>query len=179
MWSLKTKEMQDKAQKSRCKVPELNTLAAGCIAGNELVGAVNPSAFTGSVTVKRLLVSQGCYQGSAPTNCGKGNGDDTGTLITTNPQQVTPGGPANGHVYNLDPPGITDLQNTSAPVRVRFNFEAYAVGPDGVLSISAPVFYYVRLSCQNVGGVAQLQYDANGSDNQINLGTTSTTWNLQ
>jgi hypothetical protein len=152
----------------------------GCIAGNELVGAVDPSTFTGNVTIKREIVSVACYLGSAPQQNCASPGDDTGDWITTNPQENTPGGPANGHVYNLDAPGINDLQNSSSPVRVRINFQAHAVGPDGATSISPTVSYYVRLSCMNnSSGVAQLEYDASSSDNQINLGTTPTTWNLQ
>ncbi len=152
----------------------------GCIAGSELVGAVNPSTFTGNVTVKRTLTSEGCYQGSTAVPCPVGVGDDTGTWLTTNPQENTPGGSANGNVYNLDTPGISALKDTSTPVRVRFNWTAYAVGPDGATQISPDLNYYVRLSCMNSSsGVAQLEFDASSSDNQIGLGSTNTTWNLQ
>jgi hypothetical protein len=153
----------------------------GCIAGSELVGAVTPSTFTGSVTVKRTVISEGCWQGLTSAACpAPGVGDDTGTWTTTNPQAVTPGGNANGNVYNLDAPGIWDLQNTSTPVRVRFNFAAYAVGPDGTTQISPTINYFVRISCKNnSSGVAQLQTDASSSDNQIGSGTTPTTWDLK
>jgi hypothetical protein len=153
----------------------------GCIAGSELVGAVSPSTFTGNVTVKRTVTSEGCWQGSAPIACpAPGLGDDTGDWYTTNPQENTPGGSANGQVYNLDAPGISELKNTSSPVRVRFNFTAYAVGPDGITKIAPDVTYYVRISCMNnSAGVAQLKTDGSSSDNQIGLGSTKTTWNLQ
>jgi hypothetical protein len=107
-------------------------------------------------------------------------GDDTGDWFTTDPQQNTPGGNANGHVYNLDGgPGVIDPPSAN-PVRVRFNFVAYAVAPDGT-KISPELNYYVRLSCQNnSSGVAEFvtEPDITG-DNQIGLGTTKTTFDLK
>jgi hypothetical protein len=62
---------------------------------------------------------------------------------------------------------------------VRYNFTAYAVGPDGVTQISPNLSYYVVISCvQGSSGVAQLSTVVSG-DNQIGLGTTKTSWNLQ
>jgi hypothetical protein len=150
-----------------------------CFGGNELVGTVQPSTSTGPVTVKRTLVTGGCYEGSTAVSCGIANGaDDTETLIETNPQNVTPGGSANGHVYNLDTPGVTDPLATT-PDRVRYNFTAYAVGPDGVTQISPNLSYYVVISCiQGSSGIAELSTGVSG-DNQIGLGTTKTSWNLQ
>ena len=150
-----------------------------CYGGNELVGTVSPSTSAGPVTVKRTLTSGGCYKGSTAQACPVANGaDDTGTLIATNPQNVTAGGSANGHVYNLDTPGVTDPLATT-PNRVRYNFTAYAVGPDGVTPISPNLSYYVVLSCINgSSGVAQLSTGISG-DNKIGLGTTKTSWNLQ
>ncbi|HEY6770655.1 MAG TPA: hypothetical protein VI386_38415 [Candidatus Sulfotelmatobacter sp.] len=150
----------------------------GCVGGNELVGTVQPSTSVGPVTVKRTLTSEGCYQSSAAIDCPQSVGDDTGDWYTTNPQEVTPGGTAAGKVFNLDAPGITGLQTTT-PVRVRFNFTAYGVGPDGQTQISPSLNYFVRISCQNnSSGVAQLGTDVS-ADNQIGLGTTKTSWNLQ
>jgi hypothetical protein len=150
----------------------------GCVIGNELVGAVQPSTFTGSVTVKRTLNSAGCYQGSTAVSCPETPpADDTGDMITTDPQENTPGGPANGHVYNLDVPGVLDT-STTTPVRVRFNFTAYAVDANGN-TLSPNINYFVTISCKNgSSGVAQLSTDVSG-DNQIGMGTTKTTWNLQ
>jgi hypothetical protein len=137
------------------------------------VGAVQPSTSAGPVTVKRTLISQGCYQDSSAISCATGLGDDTGTLITTNPQD---GG---GNVYNLDLPGVTFNRSGATPiVRVRYNFLAFAAGPSGT-SISNFVSCFVRLSCyQDANGVAHFSYDANSDDNKIGLGTTSTSLNL-
>jgi hypothetical protein len=146
----------------------------GCIGGNELVGVVQPSTSTGPVTIERTLASEGCYLGSAVIECAQGPGDDTGDLITTNPQDFG----ASGQVYNLDTPGVLNLETTT-PTRVRYNFTAYAVGPDGSTQISNSLSYYVRLSCMNnSSGVAGFSTDVS-ADNQIGLGTTKTTWNLQ
>ena len=143
-----------------------------CVAGNELDGIVTPTTTTGPVTIKRFLISQGCYLGQKTTSCQGAVGDDTGNWIAQDP-----GGNA-GTVYNLDAPGIYFNGTTATPVRIRYNFQAYAVGPDGVTPISAPLSYFVRLSCTNTG-VAQLSYDASSTDNQIGLGTTPITWNLK
>lgn len=77
--------------------------------------------------------------------------------------------------------GFSDLENTNAPIRLRFNFTAYAVGADGKTKISPDVNFFVRLSCQNnSSGIAQLVSTIDvQDDNQIGLGTTKTTPNLQ
>lgn len=150
-----------------------------CFGGNELVAAVTPSTATGPVTIKRAVTSLGCYIGSTPDpNCPP-PGDDTGDFYTTDPQQITPGGSANGHVYNVDTPGEIFRSANPTVERIRYNFNAMAIGPDGSTSISPNLSYYVRLSCvTNASGVAELNNDVTG-DNQIGLGTAKTTWNLQ
>ena len=128
--------------------------------------------------MKRIIDSEVCYEGTVPNNCGNPPRDDTGVQITTNPQA----GNANGQVYNVDAPGFYGPGTTfsSTPLRLRVNFEAYAVGPDGKIPISPKIYYYVRISCiSNSKGTALFSYDAGGTDNQINSGTTPTTWNLK
>jgi hypothetical protein len=151
-----------------------------CVAGSELDAKVEPSTASGPITIKRFINSEGCWLGSNLTSCQHPLGDDTGDWFTTDPQQNTPGGNANGHVYNLDGgPGVIDPPSAN-PVRVRFNFVAYAVAPDGT-KISPELNYYVRLSCQNnSSGVAEFvtEPDITG-DNQIGLGTTKTTFDLK
>lgn len=49
-----------------------------CIAGyelDELVDAVNPGTFTGSVTVKREITSEGCWLGLKTASCPEAVGD--------------------------------------------------------------------------------------------------------
>jgi hypothetical protein len=63
--------------------------------------------------------------------------------------------------------------------RYRTNFSAYATLPDGsVASPSFGYFFYVRFSCQLTGPGYVFVNDVPG-DNQIGLGSTPTTWNLQ
>jgi hypothetical protein len=157
---------------------QLGPQTTGCVIGNELVGVVNPSTFTGNVTVKRTVLSVACYMNSTPADCRVPTApyDDTGTWYTSDPQK----GGANGQVFNLDSPGIADLSAPSPDVsRIRVNFEAHAVGPDGVTQISPSTTYFVRVSCEAPGATAQFSLDASGNDNQINTGSTPTTWNLQ
>lgn len=142
-----------------------------CVAGNELVGVVTPSTSTGPATIKRFVVSVACYVGSQQVQGSKCvTGDDTGGMITTNPSD------AGGDIFNLDLPGV--YNPTATPARLRVNFIAYAVGPDGVTPISPTISYFARISCLS-NGIAAFSYDANPGDNQIGLGTTSLTWNLQ
>jgi hypothetical protein len=63
--------------------------------------------------------------------------------------------------------------------RYRTNLYTYATLPDGTPISSSPgYFFYVRLSCQWVGPGYVFINDVPG-DNQIGIGTTNTTWNLQ
>ena len=154
-----------------------------CVAGNELAATVTPRTFPGPVTIKRFVKSQSCYSDQTQYDCGVSIGDDTGGLLTTNPQLQTAGGNANGQVFNLDLPGFSGSYVTfsSVPLRDRVNFEAYAVGPDNNTQISRKIKYYVRLSCvSNSQGVPYFSTVPNiSNDNQIGFGVTPTTWNLK
>jgi hypothetical protein len=121
---------------------------------------------------KRYLVNSTTAACGGPTP----PADDTGTWYTSDPQQ----GGANGQVFNLDSIGIADLSAPGPDVsRIRVNFEAHAVGPDGATQISPSTTYFVRVSCVRPGATAQPILDVGQNDNQIGTGSTPTTWNLQ
>ncbi len=156
----------------------------GCVIGNEAVGTVTPANSPGPITIKRLVTSLACYtgaSGSTPTSCPYPQSslpaDDTGNLIATNPQEMTPNGNANGQVFNLDIPGVTYENTDSNIIRLRVNFVDYAVDTDGKTVISQKVPYYIRISCSNATGTAQL-IPVNPTDNSWGNGTTSILWNL-
>jgi hypothetical protein len=144
----------------------------GCIAGYELVGTVTPKTSTGPVTIKRSILSHGCYLGSQPITTGCSTGDDTGNLITTDPSADS-----KGQVFNLDAAGYYFMPTpipSNVPLRDRVNFETFAVGPDGT-PISRKIKFYVRLSCQsNPSGTPYFNQDISG-DNLLGTGTTPIT----
>jgi len=150
----------------------------GCGIGLETIGSVAPSNYTGSVIMHRTIVNQGHYVNS--TDAGGGtpaNTDDTSpsNFRDDNPQS---GGSA-GKVYDLDGPGLHPSAVDGKTYRYRTNFSAYATLSDGTLISPSPgFFFYVRLSCQLTGPGYVFINDVPG-DNQIGIGTTNTTWNLQ
>lgn len=155
-----------------------------CVAGHELVATVLPADFPGPLTIKRTLISGACWDGSSPTSCPKTPpADDTGPWFTTDPQQQTTVGSANGNVYNLDAPSINfgnGAGPTPPPIRIRFNWTANVIGPDGTTVVSQTISFFTRLSClSNDLGVATLQYDASANDNQIGSGSTTTSPDLK
>jgi hypothetical protein len=158
----------------------------GCVIGTEGVGTVTPRNATGPITLKRFITSLACYAGptghtpiACPIATSTLPSDDTGTNVETNPQEQTPRGPAAGQIFNMDVPGITYSENPNTDIiRVRYNFLTYAVDSDGKTVISNLVPYFVRLSCNNSNGVAQL-LPVSLLDNSVGSGTTPISWNLQ
>ena len=76
------------------------------------------------------------------------------------------------------PPGVKNGTSGTSVYRFRPNFSEYGTA-DGVTVSAAPVNYYVRLSCKfDSSGNPSLDTTVSG-DNQIGIGTTPTTWNLQ
>jgi hypothetical protein len=149
----------------------------GCGIGIETIGVINPSNYTGNVTIHRTIVNQGFYTNSTDSGGEKTNYDDTSPsqYRDDDPQS---GGSA-GKVYDLDAPGAHPPGIDGNIYRYRTNFSAYATLPNGaVVSPSYGYFFYVRLSCQQVGAGYVFVNDVPG-DNQIGSGTTKTTWNLQ
>jgi hypothetical protein len=147
-----------------------------CFAGIEFVGSVTPSTYSGSLELRRQLLSCGTYvQGNVPASCGTTPRDDTSSaaLRDDDPQ---PG----GTIYDLDPPGVQNGDTFNSVYRYRANFSEYATLADGTTTVSAsPVNYYVRVSCKfDANGKPSLDTSVTG-DNQVGAGTTKLTWNLQ
>lgn len=86
------------------------------------------------------------------------------------------------HFFDLpghgNPPKcLMDVNHPEKICRMRFNFREFATFEE--LQISDNVDYFTRLSCAvNTSGVASFVNDVSG-DNQIGLGNTPITWNLQ
>ena len=161
-----------------------------CAVGVEFKGAVAPSNYAGSITLKRkfALVNAGELYTSSSTPFGlfgpgaqrQPGGDDTSfarLLVTT----VT----TNGNVFDLDAPG-TALFDPSFPYRLRFNFIEYAVIgnlPNGVTGsgpqVSADFPWWAVVSCtQDNDGNLLIATDVPG-DNSAGPGQIKITWNLQ
>jgi IPT/TIG domain/Abnormal spindle-like microcephaly-assoc'd, ASPM-SPD-2-Hydin len=149
------------------------TAGLGCGIGMEMIGTITPSSYTGTVTLHRQIVNRRSYAGSTPT-ASVTDTDDTSEpdFRDDNPQS---GGSA-GKVYDLDAAGPGSYTD-SITHRYRANFYEWAALPDGT-RISPYYNYYVRISCKHTSSGYQFVNDVAG-DNQIAVGETSTTWNLQ
>src|SRR5205807_2481880 len=112
----------------------------GYLAGNEDVGTITPSGYTGTVTLHRFIVSDAAYTNSTRTG-GVTNQDDTAQAQgrDDNPQS----GGSEGKVYDVDAPGATPPNVDGNTYRYRGNFYAYAALPDGT-KISSNYNFYVR-----------------------------------
>lgn len=150
----------------------------GCGIGFETIGTITPSNYTGNVTLHRTLLNQKLYVNSTDAGGERGpNVDDTSpsNFLDVNPQS---GGSA-GKVYDLDGPSLAPASFDGNVYRYRTNFSADATLSDGSIASPSPgYFFYVRFSCQLVGPGYVFVNDVPG-DNQIGLGSTPTTWNLQ
>src|SRR5271165_4419716 len=154
------------------------TTIATCSIGVELVGAVTPSNYAGTVVLRRNIVSGAEYAfGSSPIS-GQNPplGDDTSgaTYRDDNPQS----GGSNGKVYDLDAAGI-GATSGNGTYRYRANFQEYAVlnSASNTTPASSVFAYYTRSSCAATPAL-QFATDVAG-DNQSGTGTTKTSWNLQ
>jgi hypothetical protein len=175
--------------------PPVPGASKSCAVGVELVGAVTPSDYTGTVSLRRSIVNGAYYQGSTAC-CGSPAtpGDDTSfaAMMDSDPQS---GGSA-GKVYDLDAPGIAAPfsipQGQSAILRYRTNFVEYAVlgaashelgAKSSTKKASTKDFpFWVAVSCTwDASGDNQvLATDLSGNgDNSAGTGTTNTTWNLK
>ena len=146
----------------------------GCFIGNEAIGTVTPSNYTGNVIMHRFILNDATYENYTQI-AGVTNEDDTSSpsLRDDNPQS----GGAAGKVYDLDAPGQSPQQVDTNTYRYRGNFYAYATLPDGT-RISPYYTYYVRVSCRKTPSGFQFINDVS-NDNKIAAGTTAITWNAQ
>jgi hypothetical protein len=127
------------------------------------------------VILHRTIATEGTYRNSTSTG-----GAPPGTDDTSSPQgrdDDPQSGGSNGKVYDVDAPGVTNLNVSANTYRLRTNFYAYAALPDGT-KISSNYNFYVRVSCTKTASGYQFVNDVPG-DNQVGAGTTKTTWNLQ
>ena len=150
-----------------------------CSVGVELMGKVMPTNYGGSVFLQRSFVSGSGYNGTAgqtyngysPT----GSDNSPNNYLDPNPQP-------NGHVYDIDGPGINGFSVFGVPQinRVRLNFSEFAMLGDPSLGkyVGAAFPWYAAVSC-TVSGGSQAFSDTVTGDNQAGAGTTVLSWNLQ
>jgi hypothetical protein len=160
---------------------QLSTVAGfkACFAGLQATGAATPSTYTGTIQLKRTLISCGVYHSSnVADSCTPTPRDDTSDPL--HEDQDPQSGGSGGKVYDWDSPGVKNETSTNSVYRFRANYSEYAVVVvNGDTVSAAPVNYYVRLSCKFDGsGNPSLDTTVSG-DNQVGMGTTPTTWNLQ
>ena len=143
----------------------------GCSIGYQATGTLDPSDYTGTVTLVRT--KQGSdYDGSTGTTLldsypsGTDDSSSSAFEVTT---------PTSGVVYDLDAPFQYPSQNQIW--RKRMNFFENAQLPDGTY-VATEVPFYVRFSCKWGSGGSTFSTDVEG-DNIMAMGTTKTSWNLQ
>jgi hypothetical protein len=142
-----------------------------CTIGYQATGALNPSSYTGTVTLVRT--KQGMdYDGTTGQTVLNNYGP--GTPDTSDPAFEVRS-PTNGVVYDLDAPGVLPTQNQIW--RKRMNFFENAQLPDGTY-IANEVGFYTRFSCKWASGGNTFGTDV-GGDNVLGMGSTKTSWNLQ
>lgn len=146
-----------------------------CFGGVELKGAVNPASYPSLLELRRSILSCGTYMNSSNSQSCP-TGDDTSTSLMRDDNPSISG----GNIYDLDTPGVKNGTQANSVYRYRVNFSEYATLSDGKTVVStAPLNYYVRISCTfDANGNPSLDTTVSG-DNQIGLGTTKTSWNLQ
>jgi len=157
-------------------IQDTGSLGGGCSIGNEMVGKVTPSKYTGNIMLHRWKTIRSSYQNQTLT-ANVTNQDDTSdtSLEDNDPQSCSNGVCSQGTVYDLDAPG-TGVYPDGLIHRYRANFIEWASLPNGKI-ISPYYFFYVRLSCQYTTSGYQFVNDIL-FDNMIGSGTTFTSWNL-
>ncbi|MGH9734949.1 MAG: hypothetical protein ACRD8A_10215 [Candidatus Acidiferrales bacterium] len=151
-------------------------MLVGCGVAVETVGTVSPSTYTGSIVIRRTVVSDGTYTNSTYTGEPKTPGEDDTSFAEYQDQDPQSGG-SSGKIYDYDDAGI-DPTGTGTPYRLRFNYTVYAATSDGTI-VSTQSSFYVRMSCEGTSnGGYQFATDVAG-DNIWGTGSTLTSWNLQ
>ncbi len=144
--------------------------------GVQVVGAVFPTNFTGSITIHRevredkIFTVLPFYQQTAPPIY-----DDT-SLAKYRDDNPQSGGSA-GKIDDLDAPGIGGVP-VGAIYRIRTNYREWAVLNSPALVVSPDLYWFSRVSVVGTSTGDQLKSDVSG-DNIAGAGQTQTTWNLQ
>jgi hypothetical protein len=145
-----------------------------CSVGYQVSGSVNPSNYTGTITLVRTKSGKS-WTGSTGQTLNVSY--PTGTPDTSNPQfeDTNPqsGGSA-GKVYDLDAPGVSPV--VSQVGRIRYNFAENAQLPDGTY-VANEADFYVRVSCNWASTGNSFRSEVTG-DNTLGMGTTNTWWDL-
>src|SRR5580692_131351 len=142
-----------------------------CFIGYQATGTLDPSSYTGTVTLVRTkggAVYDGATGETLLSSYPPGTDDSSEAVF-----EVTT--PINGVVYDLDAPLVLPSQNQTW--RMRLNFFENAQLPDGTY-VANEVGFYVRFSCKWASSGSTFATDVAG-DNVLELGTTKTSWNLQ
>jgi hypothetical protein len=154
----------------------LNTFQ-GCGVGYETIGTLAPSTYAGNIVIHRTVISEQVFTNSTEDpGAEEPAGYDDTSALSFQDQDPQSGG-SGGKVYDLDAPGYHPPAIDGNTYRLRVNFSTFASLPDGTV-ISPPYNFYVRLSCQWLSPGMAFGTDVAG-DNQIGVGTTKTSWNLQ
>lgn len=148
----------------------------GCVGGIQVTGQITPSNYSGLVYLRKS-VSFDTYKDPGAIVEGSGTNQDDTSLAELEEE-------TGGKAYELDAPGAS-LSGTF-PVgdsgRFRANFDEYAVlGPStSTVKVSTQdMLWFVRVSCTKNSSTSVILDNTYPGDNQIGLGTTKLSDNLQ
>lgn len=148
---------------------------SGCFGVYQITGTITPSNYTNPVFLRRVATFKE-YQDPGATLEGSGSGVND----TSDPSNEKQSG---SNVYDEDSPGVLVPSTFSAgdTGRFRVNFDEYAVlgSSDSTIEASQDFLFFVRVSCQKTGIPSLVLDNTYSGDNQIGLGTTKLSDNLQ
>lgn len=147
----------------------------GCFLGNQGIGTITPSTYTGTVTIRRTIVLDATFTNSTQKGGGTGQ-DDTAVPALRNDSPQS--GASKGTVYDLDAPGPAPSSVDGNTYRYRGHHYIYATLPSGTEISTSEYDFYVAISCTKTASGYQFVSDVPG-DNQISTSPIKLTWNLQ
>lgn len=158
----------------------------------EIVGTILPSNFSEPIVLQREVVATNTWSENNVLvgNAGCNPPQQTPCPDTSSPQyrdDNPQSGNSGGKVYDIDSPG-SNLVST-APIgtirRRRTNFRQWATisqlqgGQTMDVRVSSDIQWFQRISIEKTRRGVQINNDVGTNDNQVGLGTTLLSWNLQ
>jgi Bacterial Ig-like domain (group 2) len=146
-----------------------------CPAAFQVTGMVTPSNYTGPIYLRKNVLSGMGYVDPSGSTYPVPVGDDTSdTALETQ---------SGGGVYELDDPTFYESPfATGTTLRYRVNFDGYAVlGKDSSTTkvSTQDLNFFIRTSCKKASSISVVLDSTYSGDNQIGIGSTNTSDNLQ
>jgi hypothetical protein len=147
-----------------------------CDTAYQVTGIVTPSNYPGQLYLKRTATYDAWLDPGQQLAYSNTNADDTSAAPLVNY--------SSGIIYDLDGPGETIYGTDAVGTirRLRINFDEYAVLGDrnSTTKVSTQdLIFYSRSSCGKASSISVVFDQTYSGDNQIGMGTTPISDNLQ